>query len=132
MAEQEETSKKKTKAKPEAKESKTSVRTYKEGIELEGQKMTAYSKKFGSSVKSLQADIKKHSKDISAAAKNLREEGIKNMSNKIEKFKKDIQNATEHMADNIKYFTSEINKQKKDFKNYAQGPFKEYIKNFQG
>ncbi|MDP2950846.1 MAG: hypothetical protein Q8N55_00525 [bacterium] len=133
MAEQtnEEASKKKAKAKPKEEVSKTSIKSYKEGVELEKQKMDAYAKKFGSSVTSLQADIRKHSKDISAAAEDMRTEGIKNMSNKIGKFKKDIQShkkeleaAAEHMADNVKYFISEINKKKKEFK--------EYIKNFQG
>ncbi len=126
------------KKKEEAKQ-RTSVRSYKEGVELEKQKMNTYSKKFVGGVKLLKGEFKKHSKDMKEAAQNLRAEGIKNMSEKVGRFKKDIQeqvkenkDAVVHMEDNIKYFTSEINKEKKGFRSYAQGPFKEYIKNFQG
>ena len=82
MAEQKEVDKKKAKA-----EGKMTVKSYQQDINVEKQKMGAYSKKFGSTVRSLQADFKKHGKEMKEAASNMREEGIKNMSAKVGKFK---------------------------------------------
>lgn len=131
--------KKKAKIKSEAKREEKSVKTHQESMEIEKQKMTAFSKKMGKSVKEMQADFKRHAKIIRAAALNMREEGLKNMSEKIGKFSKEIQDqvkknkeAASHMEDNIKYFISKINKKKNEFKSYAKGPFQDYIKNFQG
>lgn len=124
MAEEvkEEFPKKKAKA-----EAKSSVKSLKHGIEVEKQKMGAYSKKMGASVRSLQAGFKKHAKDVKEAAIALREEGIKNMSEKVGKFKGDIKaqikenkESVSHMGDNIKYYLSEINKTKNNFKSYAK------------
>ena len=125
MAEQKEIDKKKGKA-----EGKMNVRSYQQDINVEKQKMGAYSKKFGSTVRSLQADFKKHGKEMKEAASNMREEGIKNMSAKVGKFKGEIQDqikenkqAVAHMVSNIKYFLGEINKKKKDFRSYAKVSF---------
>lgn len=146
--------KKKLKAKPET---KSSVKSYKQGIEAEKQKMSSYSKKFGTTVRSLQADFKKHQKELKEAALNMREEGAKNMGDKINKFKGEIKTATKSMKDKVnkfnqevknqisenkeavariekgvKFFLSEINKMERDFRAYARGPFTEYIKAFWG
>ena len=125
MVEQKEVPKKKAKA-----EGKMTVRSYQQDINVEKQKMGAYSKKFGSTVRSLQADFKKHGKEMKEAASNMREEGIKNMSAKVGKFKGEIQDqikenkqAIAHIASNIKYFLGEINKKKKDFRSYAKVSF---------
>lgn len=118
---------------------KTSVKSYQQGIESEKQKTSTYSKEFEAGVKSLQADITKHSKDIKNAALKMREEGTEHMGKKVAKFGKEIEDqitenreATPHMADNVKYFISEIDKKKNDFQSYVQGPFTDYIKAFWG
>ncbi len=109
-----------------AKTEATSVRSYKNDTEAEKQTMSAYSKKFGSTVRGLQSNFKKYTKDVRVAASALREEGIKNMSNKINKFKGDIEDqikenkaAVTKISNGVKFFLSEINKKKKDFKAYA-------------
>lgn len=111
-------------------EGKMTVKSYQQDINAEKQRMTSYSKKFGSTVRSLQADFKKHAKEMENAASNMREEGIKNMSAKVGKFKGEIQDqikenktAVSHIASNVKFFLSEINKKKKDFKTYAKVSF---------
>ena len=127
-------------------EAKSSIKTYKQGIDSEKQKMAAYSRKMETNVKSLQAGIrslqnkfKGYSKGLREAANELREQGIKNMSEKVGKFKGEIRGqirenreAVSHMQDNVKYYLSEIHKKKKDFQAYARGPFKDYIKAFWG
>lgn len=120
-------------------ESETSVKSYQQSINSEKQRMGAYAKKMGTSVKSLQGEFKKHSKEVKEAGRNMIGEGIRNMKNKVGKFNNDIQDqikenkaSVSRMGDNIKYFLSEINKKKKDFKAYASGPFKNYIKAFWG
>lgn len=125
MAEQKEVPKKKAIA-----EGKMTVRSYQQGINVEKQQMGAYSRKFGHTVRSLQADFKRHEKDVKEAASNMREEGIKNMSAKVGKFKGEIQDqikenkqAIAHIASNIKFFLGEINKKKKDFRSYARVSF---------
>lgn len=127
------------KKKAEPKKAGTSVKSYKQDIDVEKQKMGAYSKEFGTTVRSLQAGFKKHAKDMNAAALKIREDGIKNMSQKVGKFKYEIKEATTRMADNVKFIQceinkkkSEINKKKKDFQAYARGPFQGYIKAFWG
>jgi len=118
---------------------KASVKSYQQGIESEKQEMSTYSKGFEAGVKSLQADIEKHSKYVKNAALKMREEGVKNIGEKVVKFRKEIEDqikenreAVFHMADNIKYFLSEIDKKKKDFQSYAQGSFNDYINVFEG
>jgi len=117
----------------------TSVKTYQQGIGSEKQKTSTYSKEFEAGVKSLQSDITKHSKDIKNTALKMREEGIEHMGKKVAKFGKEIEDqitenreATSYMANNVKYFISEIDKKKKDFQSYVQGPFTNYIKAFWG
>ncbi len=127
MAEQDvkEVHKKKAKA-----EGKMTVKSYQQDINLEKQRMASYSKKFGSTVRSLQSDFKKNAKEMENAASNMREEGIRNMRSKVAKFKGEIQDqikenktAVSHIASNVKFFLSEINKKKKDFKTYAKVSF---------
>ena len=145
MAEQKEVPKKKEKVKTSG---KMTVRSYQQDYNVEKQKMGDYSKKFGSTVKSLKADFKKHEKDVKEAASNMRKEGAKKMGNKINQFKGEIKTATKsmndkvnkfkgdiedqikenkqavaHIASNIKYFLGEINKKKKDFRSYAKVSF---------
>jgi len=133
----------KKKGKPE---SKTSVKSYHQGIEAEKQEMKAYSDKMASNVRSMQGNVKslrnehkKFSKDLNAAASSMREEGIKNMSKKTTAFKKEIRDqvkehkeAIAHMKDTVRYFTNEISRKKKDFQAYVRGPFTGYIKAFWG
>ena len=128
----------KKKAKVE-KEGKTSVSSYKKGIEVEKQKMGDYSKKFGTSVKSLQSDFKKLAKDLKEKGKAMIEEGIKHMEGKVSKYRSDIKaqikenkEAVSHMDTNVKFLLGEINKKKKDFQAYSKGPFIDYIKAFWG
>jgi hypothetical protein len=106
---------------------KTSVKSYQQGIESEKQEMSTYSKGFEAGVKSLQADIEKHSKYVKNAALKMREEGVKNMGEKVAKFRKEIEDqikenkeAVSHMANNVKYFLSEIHKMEKNFGDYSK------------
>src|SRR3989344_937687 len=87
---------------------KSSVKTYQQGIDTEKQKMGAYTKKMGSSVKSLQGEFKKEIKDQIKENK----EAIANIGN------------------GVQFFLGETNKKKKDFRAYARGPFNGYIKLF--
>lgn len=128
--------KKKAKAKTEA---GTSVKSYQQGIDGEKQKMGAYSKKFGTTVKSLQADFKIHAKDMKNAALQIREDGIKQMSQKVHKYKGDIKDqivenkeAVARIGNSVKLFQSEVRKKDHDFQAYARGPFQGYIKAFWG
>lgn len=135
--------KKKTKAEAE---SKTSVKSYQRDINAEKQKMAAYSRKMATNVRTLQANVKslqtsykKFTKEMKEAAKTMRQDGIKRMNEKVGKFKGEIgdqikenKEAISHMESNVKYFLSEINKKKKDFRAYARGPFNDYIKAFWG
>ncbi len=143
---------KKAKSKAEA---KTSVKSYQKGINTETQKMTTYSKKFGTTVKSLQHDFKKHAKDIKEAASKMRKD--KHMDDRINEFKGELKTASKHMGskvhklnndikdqvkenkeasvrieNSVKLLLSEVNKKKKDFQAYARGPFNDYIKAFWG
>ena len=127
MAEQKEISKKKAKAEGKG---KMTVKSYQQDINVEKQRMGAYSKKFGSTVRSLQADFKKHGKEMKEAASNMREEGIRSMRPKVAKFKGEIQDqikenkqAVAHITSNVKYFLGEINKKKRDFRSYARVSF---------
>lgn len=120
-------------------EAKSSVKTYQQDINAEKQKMGAYSNKFKTTVRSLQANFKKHAKDMKVAALQMREDGIKNMDEKVRKFNHEIKGqiqenkeAISHIANNVKFFQSEISKKKKDFQAYARGPFNSYIKAFWG
>lgn len=124
--------KKKAHIKTEETTSATSVKTYQQGIDAEKPKMTGYSKRFGTSVRSLQADFKKHSKDLSAAALEMREEGTKKMNEKINNQIKENKEAVAKIEAGVKFLISEVNKKKKDFQTYAQGPFTDYIKAFWG
>lgn len=121
------------------KEGKTSVMSYKQGVEVEKQEMGEYSKKFGASVKSLQSDSKKFAKELKEAGKAIIEEGIKHMEGNVSKYRSDIKaqikenkEAVSHMQTNIKLLLGEINKTKKDFQSYAHGSFNNYIKAFWG
>lgn len=156
MAEQgvKEAPKKKAKVKAEA---KSSVKSYERGIEVEKQNMGAYSKKFGATVRSLQADFKSHQKELKEAALKMHEEGKKKMNSKINQFKGEMKAAAKLMNDKVnkfnsdvksqisenkeavsriekgtKFLLSEINKKKREFKAYAHGPFRDYIKAFWG
>lgn len=127
------------KKKAESKLLKTSVKSYQQGIDTEKQKMGAYSDKFKTTVRSLQANFKKHAKDMKNAALQMREDGIKQMSQKVHKYKGEIKDqivenkeSVARMDDNVKFFQSEINKKRKDFQAYARGPFQGYIKAFWG
>lgn len=118
-------------------ESKTSVKYYQQEIESEKHKMDAYSKKFATTIGPLQAGFKKHAKDMNASALKIREDGITNMNRKVGKFNHEIKGqiqenkeAVSRIANNIKFFQSEINKKKNDFKAYAHGPFTNDIKSF--
>lgn len=89
----------------------TSVKSYQRGIDVEKQKMEGYSKKFGTSVEKYRGDIKAQ---------------IKKLGTSVEKYRKDIKDqikenkeAVSHMADNVAFFLSEIEKKKKDFQSYA-------------
>ena len=118
---------------------RSSVKSYQIGIDTEKQKMGAYSKKFRTTVRSLQADWKSHAKDLKVAALQMREDGIKNMTQKVHKYKRDIKDqitenkeAVARIESSVKFFQSEINKKMKDFRAYARGPFQGYIRAFWG
>ena len=111
MAKEESKEGSKKKAKVE-KEGKTSVSSYKKGIEVEKQKMTT-------SVKSLQGDFKKFAKDIKEKGKAMIEEGIKHMGGIIKAQVKENKEAVSHMEGNVKFLLGEINKKKKDFQAYS-------------
>ncbi len=121
------------------KELESSVKSYQQGIDLEKQKMNLYIKKTGTSVRSLQEEFRKHSKEMKGAAKNMLEEGSKNMNAKVGRFRGEIKNqikenkeAAAHMESGVRFFLGEINKKKKDFQAYAQGPLTDYIRAFWG
>ena len=125
-------------------EAKSSVKTYQQGIDIEKQKMGAYTKKMGSSVKSLQGGVKslqgefkKHGKEMREAGRAMIAEGNRNMAAKVGKFSGEIKNqikenkeAIANMGNGVQFFLGEINKKKKDFRAYARGPFNGYIKLF--
>lgn len=136
---------------------KTSVRSYEEGVCVEKQRMGDYTKKMASSVKSLQGEFKRHSKEIKEAGKTMNVEGKKKMNAKVEKFTGEMKTASKQIASgvrklnndikdqvqenkeavsriggSIKLLLSEVNKKKKDFQAYARGPFNGYIKAFWG
>ncbi len=120
-------------------EAKSSVKTYKQSIDVEKQKMGAYSNNFKTTVRSLQANFKKHAKDMKVAALQMREDGIGRMHQKVHEYKRDIKDqivenkeAVARIGDSVKLFQSEILKKNRDFKAYVRGPFKSYIKAFWG
>ena len=106
MAEQKEVPKKKAKA-----EGKMTVKSYQQGINVEKQKMGAYSKKFGHTVNQFKGEIKTATKKMN--------DGVDKLKGDIEDQIKENKTAVAHIASNIKYFLGEINKKKKDFKSYA-------------
>lgn len=139
------------------KEEKKSVKSYQQDIEAEKQHMSSYSKRFATTVRSLQANFRQHNKELKEAALKMREDGAKHMKAKINKFKGEIKTsgkamdenvdkfkqdikdqvkenkeAVSHIEKNVKYLLSEINKKKNDFQAYAKGPFQDYIKAFWG
>lgn len=120
-------------------ETGTSVNSYQQGINAERQKMGAYSKKMGTSVRSLQGEFKKHGKEMGEAGRTMIAEGNANMNAKVEKFRGEIKNqikenkeAVARLGNGIRFFLGEVNKKKKDFRAYARGPFNSYIKAFWG
>jgi len=146
--------KKKVKGKTEV---KLSVNSYKQGIKSEKQKMSAYSTKFGATVKSLQNDFKGHAKALNEAALKMRKDGAEHMGNRINEFKgemkvasklmdskvhklnndiksqvKENKEAVSRIENGVKFFLSEVNKKQKDFQAYADGPFNNAIKAFWG
>ncbi len=117
----------------------TSVKSYQQGIDSEKQKMGAYAKKMVSNVKSLQAEFKKHGKEMHEAGRNMIAEGNKKMAGKITRYKGEIRTqikenneAVSKMGSSIKFFLSEVNKTKKDFRAYQRGAFQAYINAFWG
>ena len=128
---------------------KTSVKSLSGDIDAEKQKMSDYSKKMGSSVRSLQNGFKEHSKDMKAAALKMNEEGTTRMRGKVNKFKAEIQEGTTRMRGKVNKFKAEIRGQFKENKeaasrigssvkillnevNKKQGSFQNYIKAFWG
>lgn len=108
-------------------ESKPSVKSYQQDINLEKQKMDTYTRRMGSSVKSLQGEFKKSAKEMKEAGKNMIAEGNANMSTKVGKFKGEIKNqikenkeAITRIENGVQFFLGEINKKKKDFRAYAK------------
>lgn len=127
------------KKKAEAKQLKTTVKSYQQDIDAEKQKMAAYSQKMETNVRSLQANFRKCAKDMKNAALQMREDGIKQMHQKVHKYKGDIKDqivenkeAVVRIENGVKLFQSEFNKKSKDFRAYARGPFRNYIKAFWG
>lgn len=119
--------------------SKTSVKSYQGGIGAEKQAMAGYAKKMGSSVRSLQGEFKRHSKEMHEAGRNMIAEGNRNMSAKVGKFTGEIKNqikenkeAVSRMEHGVRLFLSEVNNKKKDFRAYQHGPFQGYIRAFWG
>lgn len=117
----------------------TSVKSYKQEMGAEKQKMVDYSKHMKSNVKALQTKFKKFSEDAKESGKKLREAGIKEMSEKVQKFQgkikdqiKENKGALSHMASNVKYFQTEIDKMKRDFHHYIKEDFQNYINAFWG
>ncbi len=120
-------------------ESGTSVSSYQQGINTEKQKIGAYAKRMGTSVKSLQGEFKKHGKEMHEAGRNMIAEGNKKMAGKITRYKGEIRaqikendEAISRMGNGVKFFQSEVNKMKKDFHAYQRGAFQAYINAFWG
>ncbi len=120
-------------------EYETSVKSYQEGVNPEKQKMGAYTKKMRTNVRSLQAEFKKHAREMKEAGKNMIAEGNANMNSKVGKFRGEIKNqikenkeAVTHLGNGVQFFFGEVNKKKKDFRAYSRGPFNGYIKAFWG
>lgn len=127
---------KKAKTKTEA---KTSVKSYQGDTDAETQKMADYTKKMGSSVRSLQKEFRGHAKDMQAAALKMNEEGATRMQGKVNKFKAEIRDqlkenkeAVAYLENGTKLLLSKVNQKKKDFHAYSRGPFQSYIKAFWG
>ncbi len=121
------------------KESATSVKSYQQNITAEKQKMGAYTKKMKTSVRSLQADFKKHGREMHEAGRNMIADGNANMNAKVGKFRGEIKSqikenkeAIANIGNGVKFFLGEVNQKKKDFRAYARGTFNNYIKAFWG
>lgn len=119
--------------------SSTSVNSYRQDVNEEKRKMGAYTKKMGTSVKSLQAGYKKHGQEMRDAGRNMIAEGNENMNAKVGKFRGEIKDqikenkaAIAHLGNGVRFFLGEVNKKKKDFQAYARGSFNSYIKAFWG
>ena len=110
----------------------TSVRSYQRGINVEKQRMADASRKFGADVKSLEAGFKRSSKDITAGALLMREEGAREMKAKVGKFQNDIKAKIRADKESVSRFRDNVQHLSKDFQSYAKGTVAEYVKAFRG
>lgn len=102
------------------KKAETSVKTYKESGEAEKQKMADYSKKFQKTVSSLKNDIKKQRSAFKEGANLLGDKAMA-FKGKINAFRVDLNKYKRELLANVKLFSSECVKKKKDFNAYTKG-----------
>lgn len=125
---------------------KTSVKSYMQDIKAKKQKFGTYSKKMATNVATMQTDtkelkneFKKYTKEIKGAAQKIREQGVKKMAQKKEKFKEEIKDqikenkeAVTRISNGVRFLIKEIDKKREDFQSYAHGAFQECINAFWG
>lgn len=110
----------------------TSVKSYQRGINAEKQRMADASRKFEANVKSLGAEFKRYSKDITAGALLMREEGAREMKAKVGKFQYDIKAKIRADKESALRFKGNVQHLSREFQSYAKGPFADYVKAFLG
>ena len=135
----------------------STVKSLKDDCRAKKEEMQKYGQNFNTTVKSLKNNWKAHGKNLKVAAKQMRNQGINKMKEKVSDFnneisahknkfnagvkklnngilnqKKENQAAISRMKGDVGLFLSEVEGKRKDFQSYAQGPFQSYIKAFWG
>ena len=123
----------------EEKEMEKSVKGIQNEIRAKEKKMAEYGKKFDTTVNGLKNNWKAHGKSVKEAGKKMIREGVDNMKEKVGNYNNEILNqkkenkaAISRMKGDVDLFVSEIDGKRKEFENYAKGPFAGYIKAFWG
>lgn len=75
--------------------------------------------------------VKSYQRGIEAEKQKMKNYS-KGFETNVKAFQAEIQAQKKNMANAVKFFISEVDKKKRDFKSYAHGTFKDYIKAFWG
>jgi len=135
----------------------TTVQSLKNDCRTKKQEMQEYGKKFDTAAKGLKNNWKQYGKNLKESAKQIRNQGINRMREKVSEFnneisvhknkfdagvknlntgisnqKKENRAAMSRMKGDVGLLVSGIDGKRKDFESYAKGPFAGYIKSFWG
>lgn len=117
----------------------TSVKSYQRGVNAEKQRMAESSRKFGANVKALGAEFKRSSKDITAGALLMREDGAREMKAKVGRFQNDVKakiradkESVSRFRGDVQRLSKEVRSLSREFQSYAKGPVADYVKAFWG